>query len=261
MDLFITLLEVRCGRPSNGGSPGHDIAWRGRFASGANWMRGSSNGDCDGYSKNNRGRAMQWYKHYIADYLQDTADLSVIEHGVYRLLLDAYYQREGPLPSDFNILYRLCHAHSRHEKAAVRTVVGRFTETLNGHLRVSRADKEILKYQQQCSANRRPNRPRIVGESDIELRERELREKETNKLEASSGEPLSAVALIPLIGKKEWPVSPQFLAELETAYPQVDGPATLKEIRLWCISNPTKRKTERGVMRFINRWFERTQNA
>ena len=81
------------------------------------------------------------------------------------------------------------------------------------------------------------------------------------QLLASSGKPLSAVELIPLIGKKEWPVSKAFLEELEAAYPQVDGPATLREIRAWCISNPTKCKTERGVMRFINRWFERVQNA
>jgi len=81
------------------------------------------------------------------------------------------------------------------------------------------------------------------------------------QLLASSGKPLSAVELIPLIGKREWPVSKAFLEELEAAYPQVDGPATLREIRAWCISNPTKCKTERGVMRFINRWFERVQNA
>ena len=77
----------------------------------------------------------------------------------------------------------------------------------------------------------------------------------------NSSEPLNGVCYIPLVGKKEWAVDPQFLSELELAYPAVDGLATLLEIRAWCLSNPTKCKTERGIKRFINRWFERTQNA
>lgn len=71
-----------------------------------------------------------------------------------------------------------------------------------------------------------------------------------------------AVELIPLAAKGvEWGVSREYLAELEHAYPAVDGPATLREIRAWCVSNPGRCKTERGVKRFINRWFEKVQNA
>ena len=69
----------------------------------------------------------------------------------------------------------------------------------------------------------------------------------------------NAIAYIPIIGG-EFGVSKELLAELEAAYPQVDGPQTLKEIRAWCITNPTKRKTARGAPRFINRWFEKVQN-
>lgn len=70
----------------------------------------------------------------------------------------------------------------------------------------------------------------------------------------------SSVAIIPLIGKQEYGVSAEYLAELETAYPAVDGIGTLREIRAWCVSNPTQCKTERGVKRFLNRWFEKVQN-
>lgn len=68
------------------------------------------------------------------------------------------------------------------------------------------------------------------------------------------------IAQIPILGGKEWGVTETYLAELEAAYPAVDGKQTLSEIRAWCISNPTQRKTERGVMRFINAWFAREQN-
>lgn len=69
------------------------------------------------------------------------------------------------------------------------------------------------------------------------------------------------VALIPIIGGTDWPVTETYLHELEQAYPAVDGKQTLQEIRAWCISNPTLRKTPRGVMRFINSWFRREQDA
>ena len=122
---------------------------------------------------------MHWYKHYVADYQQDTADLTLIEHGAYRALLDAYYQREGPLPSDPKLLYRITHAHSKAERAAVKRMVSAFFTSVDGHVLNVRADKEIVKYQAQCSANRRPNR---VQNSEREIdRDKELRSKPVDK--------------------------------------------------------------------------------
>jgi len=68
-----------------------------------------------------------------------------------------------------------------------------------------------------------------------------------------------AVAFIPIVGG-EYGVSKVLLAELERAYPDVDGPGTLLEIRAWCVTNPGKRKTAKGVPRFLNGWFDRLQN-
>ena len=201
---------------------------------------------------------MHWYKHHLGDYATDTVGLSALEHGVYRLLLDAYYSNDGPLPCDLGILYRICHAHNGSERKAVRTVVVRFFTNSDRTIKQKRADQEILKYQAQCLANRR----RIGNESASkpEAISQKPEDKESKPL-ASSDKSLSAVCLIPIVGKKEWPVSKGFLSELEVAYPAVDGPATLREIRAWCVSNPTRVKTERGVARFINRWFEKVQNA
>ena len=104
---------------------------------------------------------MQWYKHYLGDYARDTASLSLLEHGAYRLLLDAYYAHEGKLPQDKNALYRICRVRNQHEKAAVETILSQFfnwhTDSVascdTGHN--NRADKEILKYQAQCLADRK----------------------------------------------------------------------------------------------------------
>lgn len=82
---------------------------------------------------------------------------------------------------------------------------------------------------------------------------------------ASSDESLSAgagdvVELIPLNTGQEWPVLKAFVEELERAYPAVDVPATLKEIRMWCIANKRKRKTKTGVEDFVSKWCAREQN-
>ena len=122
---------------------------------------------------------MQWYKHYLDDYDRDTSGLSLIEHGAYRALLDAYYQREGPLPCDRQILYRICRAQKKTEKRAVETIIGIYFRNSDGTLKHKRADEEILKYQQRCLANRRPNRQRIEYESSQNLEVRKKKEEST----------------------------------------------------------------------------------
>ena len=124
---------------------------------------------------------MQWYKHHLDAYSRDTPELSVTEHGAYRLLLDAYYQREGPLPCDKELLYRICRAHRAHELKAVDFVVRLFFTNSDSTIKNKRADQEILKYQQRCSANRRPNRQRIVNESSQKLESTERTDKPTSK--------------------------------------------------------------------------------
>ena len=70
----------------------------------------------------------------------------------------------------------------------------------------------------------------------------------------------NAVAYIPITGDKEFIVTQEFVDTLEAAYPAVDVPLTLREIRAWCISNPARRKTARGVKRFLNAWCSKEQN-
>lgn len=34
-----------------------------------------------------------------------------------------------------------------------------------------------------------------------------------------------------------------------------DVPRTLAQIRIWCLDNPSKRKTKRGIRAFLGRWI------
>ena len=133
---------------------------------------------------------MIWYKHHLDDYARDTSTLTMIQDGAYRRLLDSYYQREGPLPSDRLMIYRMCRAQTSAEKHAIDFILDKHFTQVNGHVLNTRADKEILKYQAQCAANRRPNQSRIGvridSESGIEVRSKKLEEKIEERRRSSS---------------------------------------------------------------------------
>ena len=58
------------------------------------------------FFKGFKGVFMHYYQFNIADYRKDTRHLTVIEHYIYRELLDEYYLSELPLPSNIPILSR-----------------------------------------------------------------------------------------------------------------------------------------------------------
>lgn len=67
-------------------------------------------------------------------------------------------------------------------------------------------------------------------------------------------------AEIPLNDHTVYPVSREEMETFAKLYPAVDVPQALRNIQAWCMSNPERRKTRRGVMRFINTWLAREQN-
>jgi hypothetical protein len=75
---------------------------------------------------------------------------------------------------------------------------------------------------------------------------------------ADTGE---VIERIPMIGGEEFEVRESFSKELERLYPNVDIPATLRQMRGWCLGNPQKLKTPRGIRKFITGWCERDQNG
>ena len=52
---------------------------------------------------------MHYYQFNISDYRADTAHLNIIEHGIYRQLIDWYYLDEKPIPKETQVVMRrLC---------------------------------------------------------------------------------------------------------------------------------------------------------
>ena len=72
--------------------------------------------------------------------------------------------------------------------------------------------------------------------------------------------PQEPVITIPLNDGSEWPVYPDLISEFSALYPAVDVMQEMRNIRGWCLSNKDKRKTARGVLRFLNTWLSKEQD-
>ena len=68
------------------------------------------------------------------------------------------------------------------------------------------------------------------------------------------------VIKIPLNDGTEFPVYQKDIALWQETYQAVDVYQQLKEIRSWSDANPAKRKTPKGVRRFINMWLAKEQD-
>jgi uncharacterized protein YdaU (DUF1376 family) len=110
---------------------------------------------------------MNFYKRYIGDYARDTAHLSLIEHGIYTVLLDTYYATEKPLPADKRTLYRIVKATTKSAQKKTTRVLDRFFPIAHDGLRHNkRADREISKWALIVKHNRevgaKGGRPKIT---------------------------------------------------------------------------------------------------
>lgn len=103
---------------------------------------------------------MNYYSHHIGDYRRDTAHLSLLEHGVYRQLLDMYYLSESKIPDETDVVYRRLCARTDEEKRAVDTVLSEFFRHEEGWIH-TRCEKEISEY--QGKADRARNNGKLGG--------------------------------------------------------------------------------------------------
>lgn len=77
---------------------------------------------------------------------------------------------------------------------------------------------------------------------------------------AESEQPPSEFS-IPLNDSTEYRVPTKDVEEWRLAYQAVDVAQELRQMRVWILANPTKRKTRRGVAAFIVRWLSKAQDT
>ena len=86
---------------------------------------------------------MIYYRDYIADYLRDTVDLTLIEHGAYGMMMRYYYADEKPLPLEIGLIYRRLRAMSKDEQHAINKVLALYFEKQIDGYHQKRIDREI----------------------------------------------------------------------------------------------------------------------
>jgi uncharacterized protein YdaU (DUF1376 family) len=100
---------------------------------------------------------MHYYQFNIGDYRRDTAHLSLLEHGIYRQLIDWYYLDEQPIPKETQVVYRRLSARTQEEQNAVDIVLKEFFSVDDGsdvgHVH-RRIDRDIAEYNKKCDHNR-----------------------------------------------------------------------------------------------------------
>jgi uncharacterized protein YdaU (DUF1376 family) len=69
---------------------------------------------------------MHFYQFNIGDYRRDASHLTLLEHGVYRQLLDTYYLDEKPLTQDLTSLMRTHCIRTAEEQQALKNVLKDF---------------------------------------------------------------------------------------------------------------------------------------
>ena len=75
-----------------------------------------------------------------------------------------------------------------------------------------------------------------------------------------AAEPEPPFITLPLNTGEEHPVTAGDVEEYKELYPAVNVEQALRSMRGWLLSNPGKRKTARGIRRFINSWLSREQD-
>ena len=109
---------------------------------------------------------MHYYKFNIKDWTRDTAHLSVEEEGVYRRLLDHYYESESPIPLETGSVIRRLRLSGHEDKLGF--ILDEFFKRTEEGFRHPRCDDEIEKYHAKAGANRangkkggRPKEPKV----------------------------------------------------------------------------------------------------
>lgn len=235
-----------------------------------------------------------WMPLHIGDYLADTSHLGAMEHGAYLLLLMHYWRTGSALADDDNVLARISRVTAAEWRQIKATIRAFFKPAICNeaavltHTRVERElqkAREYVEKKQRASAkgnasrwgsqNPSQNDPnRIASGSVCESQtdppvtsnhrpSSSLRsdEESAERLRASAPGGSPVLELLPTNREgEEVPVSQAKADEFARLYPNVDVPQELRAMRGWLVSNPKKRKTSNGMMKFVNAWLAREQD-
>ena len=139
------------------------------------------------------------------------------------------------------------------------------TDYMRGYMRDYREKQKKIACKTNGKTNSKANVSRTEEEGDIEGdiegdKEGEIKNTVARSSAKQTSAPEADVAAVILNDGSEWRPSQPLYEEYVRLYPNVDVKYEFNKIRGWCISNPEKRKTLKGVTRFVNSWLSREQD-
>lgn len=131
--------------------------------------------------------------------------------------------------------------------------------------------EKLRLFENDSGTNGRTNNGTNVGQmsdkSTPEIRDKSLEIRDIKNInilarssDEQSSEPEADVEALILNDGSEWKPTAALFAEYVRLYPNVDVKQQFNVMRGWCISNPQKRKTKRGITRFVNSWLVKEQD-
>lgn len=117
-------------------------------------------------------------------------------------------------------------------------------------------------YQYEENKNeQQKNNKKTTNEQQMNTNKNKRTKEINNKLVAEpTTELVDAFISLILNDKTEHPVTLKQINEWKELYPAVNVEQELRNMKGWLIANPTKRKTEKGILRFINTWLSKQQD-
>lgn len=127
--------------------------------------------------------------------------------------------------------------------------------------------EKLRLFENNSGTNDRTNIGQMSDKTPPKIRDKSIEnrdKKNINTFARSSGgqtsEPEADVEALILNDGSEWRPTEALFAEYVRLYPNVDVKQQFNVMRSWCLSNPKKRKTKRGITRFVNSWLTREQD-
>lgn len=212
-----------------------------------------------------------WMPLYVAEYIADTMHLTALEHGAYLLLIMHYWQK-GRLPDDDRKLASIARV-TPEQWSDMRSTIAEFFEPGWTHTRIDSELKRAQEsYERRAAAGRAGGKAKAAGKQSASIakaRPEQSQSHSPTEKEGSNepsspepGKPAPVVVIgLPTVSDGDFPVTEAEVAEWSSAYPAVDVRQQLAAMRQWLIANPTRRKTKRGMRKFVVSWLDRRQNV
>ena len=105
--------------------------------------------------------------------------------------------------------------------------------------------------------------PQLAATRGLEEEGKGREEEEEEEVEGKyiCTEPQSAAVLtLSLNDGTEYPITQEYIDQMQELYPGVDVLQAFRSMKAWCINNPKKRKTARGIKAFIGNWLAKEQD-